>query len=370
MSDNQIEKAEHGGKVWSAARENGQDIGNLLDFSANINPYGVPGSVLERLVESIGWIRHYPDPESYELRMILAQKHEIPPSSVLVGNGGIELIYAIARAGQFKNVLIVPPTFGEYERAVKVHGGNVRKVYSEPENNFRFPLEKVVQGLAEVDACFVCTPNNPTGQVISAQELNYLQETCEKRGVTLIIDESFQEFAHPITPSFIQKVGLRDHTIVVRSMTKWYALPGLRLGYVVASPKWIERIDQVRDPWSVNILAQQAGIAALRDLDYETITKRWIRETYPSFHRTLGSFLHIKSVPSAVNFVLFSIPTIVQPELFLSTLQDRGILLRWARSFDLLDETWFRTAIRLPVENEQLFKVLQEVLPRHVTKQI
>jgi threonine-phosphate decarboxylase len=352
----------HGG----ATRRGGQP---LLDFSASINPLGPPESVLRVLRDHLPDIAHYPDPECRELTELLARMHGVPAECVLVGNGSNELIYAIARALRPKRVAIAEPTYTEYLRASLLVGAEVDHWLAEGEN---FTVEPFEPGA--VDLVWLCNPNNPTA---SSWPFQRTTEWMKEHPTTFfVIDEAFMPFQSTDSyewgiESFVYLswwLTKLSNVLILRSMTKWFSCPGLRLGYVIAHPDLIVRIAREVVPWSVSCLAQVAGVAALQDVDFQDHTETWMAKTYspfggsPTFAKraqATGSCLSV--VHSWVNFVLVRFHNTTARELT-AQLVDYGIAIRDASNFVGLDEHYVRIAVRLPEENERLFAALKEIL--------
>lgn len=366
-------QASHGGQVWAAARQLGLSPGQILDFSANLNPFGPPPAVMECLRRNLSSVAWYPEPHAAALKRRLAEAAGRPPGEVAVGNGASELIYLSAQVLRPRKALIVSPTFGEYERALRFAGVAapvaVERFYlavprhgGEP---FRLPVDRLLARLrcGSVDLVVVCNPNNPTGTLVAGDDLAAISRAARAQGAWLLLDASFLDFL----PA--PEVGLPpepwDRLIILKSLTKLYCLPGLRLGYMVAPADLVAAVEAARDPWSVNALAQIAGLQCLREEAYVART----REALPRFRRGLEDGLRwlgrsclpgLEVYPSAANFLLGRVPAAAGGAASLaSRLVGRGILIRVAADFVPLDETYFRLAVRLPEENDRLLAQLQ-----------
>lgn len=253
----------HGGFDFGELRSAGVDPESLIDFSVNINPYGASPRALESL-HSFDPTR-YPDRHTLDLRGALAYANHVTIEHVLVGNGAAELIWLIAhtwiRSGE--TVLIAAPTFGEYERAARACAANVILFRASP-LHFQADVEALIDQIKRTRPrlVFLCNPNNPTGAYLSDPIIQHIAEANSE--CLLILDESYRAF---VTLSPFGKPPT-DNTIVLRSMTKDFALAGLRLGYALAQPKWIHAMRSCQPPWSVNGAAQTAGFVALSDIHY------------------------------------------------------------------------------------------------------
>jgi threonine-phosphate decarboxylase len=340
---------EHGGAV--VARR------PLLDFSASINPLGPSPAVLLALQHALPAIAHYPEPRSATLVRRLAQHHNIEPERIVVGNGSSELIQFLPRLFEAKHAAIVEPTYTEYLRACSLAG--VRVTHWLPSQDAGFAPEPFDPQGAEV--VWLGNPNNPTGQLWPRGALASWVEA--HRNVGFVVDESFLPFRddekeHTLVPL----AGRLRNLVVLRSMTKVHALPGLRLGYAILNELAADRLRESLVPWSVNVLAQAAGLAALEDIDFLERTRRWLREELPEFTsqlQTCGS--RLRPLPSQANFLLLRLHRFTGAELT-ARLAERGIAIRDASNFPGLDDRYVRVAVRWPEENRRLVAELRTLL--------
>lgn len=334
----------------------------LLDFSASINPLGPPKSVLEALRAALPDIAHYPDPECRELTERIAAYHHVDPAMVVVGNGSNELIYAIARALRPKRVAIAEPTYTEYLRASLLVGAGVDHWLAEGTQFKLTPFEP--EG---ADIVWLANPNNPTGNMWASAA--YLARWMEAHPRSqFVMDEAFlplrPEACLPrgYPPSLIPYVGPVENLIVLSSLTKLYALPGLRLGYAIARPEVARKIRSELVPWSVNGLALIAGRVALEDADFYHRTWMWLADQAGTFGDHLQrASANLTLLRSQTNFVLVRLKGITAPQL-VEQLAPHGILIRDASNFVGLDDRYVRIAIRTEPENQRLFNALAAVL--------
>jgi threonine-phosphate decarboxylase len=329
----------------------------VLDFSVSVNPLGPPASVLSVLGANLPAVARYPDPQSRELAERLARVDGVGPGQVVVGNGSTELIYAAARAFLPRRVAIAEPTFTEYLRASLLVGAEVDHwVAEEPD----FTPEPFDPGGA--DLVWLCNPNNPTGRLWPGARTVAAWVEAHPRTV-LVVDEAFLPLATAPSESLAQATGRLTNLVVLRSLTKYYALPGLRLGYAVASPGVAARLRAQVPPWSVNALAQAAGLAALDDDDYRRRTAEWLTsEDTRQFEARLASLSgRLRPVRSEANFVLARAEHTTAARLT-ARLARRGVLVRDASNFVGLDEHWFRIAKRTAGENQRVLDALRQVL--------
>jgi threonine-phosphate decarboxylase len=332
----------------------------LLDFSVTVNPLGPPASVLRALQRGVGAIGRYPDPECRLLTECLAEQHSCRTDEVVVGNGANDLIYAITRAVRPRHVAIAEPTYTEYLRAALLAGAPVAHWLAEGDDFQPSPFDP--EG---ADLLWLCNPNNPTGQLWPLP--SELSAWMAAHPQTLFaIDEAFLPLLLPDENdrerSMIPAIGTLPNVVVLRSLTKQYALPGLRLGYAVASEQWARRIRAEVAPWSVNALAQLAGVAALEDKEYEARTQSWLATEAQSWVARLGrSSGRLRPVPSATSFVLARLEGRRAAEVG-AHLARHGIAVREASNFVGLDGRYLRLAARTSEDNRRLLDLLNELL--------
>ena len=353
-----LERFGHGGDLRTAEDIYGHR-NKWLDFSANMNPFGPPVMVREIMRKHWREIAHYPDPEVRELRSKLAERYQIPPESILVGNGAAELIDLAVRTLHPAKTAVIRPSFSEYEEAVHKIGGEVLPIPLFESDGFRLKhTEELANAASAADCLLLGHPNNPTGALIESALLDDL--LAESR--MLMLDEAFMDFiADEASHSFIRRAAESRKLIVFRSMTKFFAIPGIRLGFLVAHPDFILRLKKLQVHWSVNFLAQRIGTAVLEDHAYADRTHKWLmteRAWLVSALRGIG----LQVIPSETNFLLFSMPS--NSGWVASALQKhaakQGILLRDASLFPGLGGTYCRIAVRKRHENKQLVEVLQD----------
>ncbi len=347
----------HGGNLRWAAALVGCDPAEILDFSASINPLGLPASVRVALAQSWQALEHYPDPRCELLSQALSQLHQVPSDWILVGNGAAELLTWIARTLETRQpVGLIRPAFADYERALSSFG--IRPVAlplsleqircdSEP-----MPLQ-VPPGLGSI---LINNPHNPTGILWPRETI--LQAISGDPQRIWVIDEAFMDFLPPSKEqSLIPDIFSQPNLIILRSLTKFYAMPGLRIGYVVAPPELIQQWQQWRDPWSVNSFAQIAARVALGDMDFQAKTWAWLATTRQELETGLGQLPGFTPFPSQANFLLVHYSGSVQ-QLQETLLRRARILIRDCLSFPELGNHYFRVAVRTALDNQRLLAAL------------
>lgn len=355
---------EHGGNLTAAAekyRLSGEDI---IDFSANINPLGLPRSVKKNIVRDLKNIVNYPEPQSHELRKELAGMLNLLDENILIGNGATELIYLIVAALKPERVLIPAPCFSEYERASKLVGARIRFIKSKKEESFKPDLEKIIRCLDGTDMLFVCNPCNPTGVTFDRDEIMYLLKECGKNKVTLVLDEVFIDFAEDAQYlTLLGETARFSNLLILRSLTKIYALPGLRIGYMAGGGKQIKKIAEYQYPWSVNSMAQLAAKTIIRDSGYVERARRYVFAEREYLFRALGKINGIKPFSPGANFIFCELGgKKISSGKLEEELGKKGILIRDCSNFRGLNDKYFRVAVKKRGENRKLVTALREVL--------
>ena len=350
----------HGGNVYKAAQEQRVPAEQIIDFSASINPLGPPAAVLRAIRSALKQIVHYPDPDCRKLRQALALRCGMDPDMILVGNGSSELIHLLPRALRIKSALIIGPTFEEYARALLEAGSVVQYVHAKREQRFRPPLQDVLERLSakrsKFDAVFLCNPNNPTGQVMNRRALCELAEVVERQQGWLIVDEAFIDYSQE--QSVVSLLKEHPHMVVLRSLTKFYAMPGLRIGYLLGASKVVCLVKERQPPWSVNSLAQEASCAALQDEAYADKSCIFMENERSCFVRGLRSLSGLQVYSSAANFVLIGLPAWTSAGELTNRLASERLLVRDCSTLPGLTTQMIRVAIRTAKENQRLVTAL------------
>lgn len=329
---------------------------HILDFSANINPFGPPLSIQENWTDFLQGVWQYPDPQTTSLKRKLAGREGVEEEQLLIGNGGAEIISLIGRFLAGKKVMIVEPAFSEYEKACRINGCDIS--YFHLEEGWESDFDQLKERLSEVDAVFLCNPNNPTGVYYPLKVILPILHECEKHNCFLIIDEAFHDFVmeyEPLSP-FIKEY---QHLILLRSLTKMFAIPGLRLGYAIASRETIVKLSSYQPHWSVNSVALAVGELCVEEEDYIKNTVQFIR----SEREKLFLFYEKNAFEvsrSKVNFYLLRDSQLVDPYPLFQFLLEKGIVPRHTFNFPGLEGRWLRFAIRSEEENNHLMEAMQE----------
>ena len=353
----------HGGNVAEICKKYNLKEDTIIDFSTNVNPLGFPKGVQVLLRREGAKIVRYPDTNSTELKKEIATRLDVNEKTILVGNGSTELIYLIPRVFKPLCALIPIPTFIEYEKSLLSLECKLRYIPLKEEENFRVNIDEIIKLLPKMDVVYLCNPNNPTGVLLPKNAVIHLIIKAEKRRTLVIIDEAFMDFAD--NESVIAEVKRRKNLIVIKSLTKFFGIPGLRLGYLVSNSKIVDKISRHKEPWTVNILAQKAGISCFKDEKFIMRTKRFIDRERKYLLTELNRLQGLKSYNSSTNYLLVKI---VRSGLSSGKLYEKmaqqGLLIRDCRSFRGLGDKFVRIAVRGRRENNLLIKKLKEALER------
>ena len=382
----------HGGNIYKIFRE--KNIKEILDYSSNINPYGIPESLKKRITENLEILERYPDPDYIELRQKLAYLNKVDISNIILGNGATEIIFLFMEVINPQKLLIVSPTFGEYERAVKatervenssILGDSHKKKYDEKSfgkqkieieyfelkesDDFKLNISNLKNELAKkYNLLIICNPNNPTGKFLKLDETEEILKECNKYNTKLFIDEAFIDFLKDgMKESIINTKENRYNLFVTRAFTKFFAIPGLRLGYGIYFDKKLEkRISEKKEPWSVNNIAEMAGLTVLDDTKYIEETLKWIEEEKIYMYEKLNKISGIKVYETEVNFITGKIDEKLFSEglnvkILREKMLEQGILIRDASNFNFLDERFFRLAIKNRKNNNRVIETLKKI---------
>ncbi|QJB55507.1 cobyric acid synthase [Pseudodesulfovibrio sp. zrk46] len=351
------QKFAHGGNLRKMAEMAGCLPEEILDFSANVNPLGPPpwlGQVVGQALQSVD---SYPDPDSHDLLMAASEVYKVWPTQVIAGNGASELLFTIAGLGGYGQAIIPSPAYVDYARACKAH--RVKTVEMPMTEDFHVDFPAMGSLLRTPSLVFLCSPNNPTGTTFSAADLREVAEMFPK--CRFIVDESFADFLPDGTDRLIR--NRPSNVITVLSMTKFYAIPGIRLGLAFADPDVILKIKQAMPAWSVNVLAQKVGARCLRDVQYGKYTREQTALLRENLAAGLREIPGIKVLPGTANYLLCRVDRIGQDAvpLYERLLAEHHIAIRLCGNYEGLDNNWFRVAVRNEKDNERLINAMEAV---------
>ncbi|PZO21328.1 MAG: threonine-phosphate decarboxylase [Leptolyngbya foveolarum] len=349
----------HGGNLaWAAGLAHCAPA-ELLDFSASISPLGPPRSVRAAVQADFLSVRDYPDPAYGDLRRAIAHHHKVPIESVMPGNGAAELLTWAARdLAQMETCFCLSPGFSDYDRALQAFGCVSTKLPCFNASNWQ---ESLLGQSLDLEQCglLLNNPHNPTGMLFDREQI---RSVLSRVGL-VVVDEAFMDFLPPErSQSVIDWISEFENLVVIRSLTKFYSMPGLRLGYAIAQPKTLKRWQTWRDPWSVNTLAISAGIAALQDTKFQRQTWDWLAAANRQMYKSLAAIPELSPLPGCVNFFLVACEksvTALQENL----LKRHRIYIRDCMSFEGLGDRYFRVAVKMQDENLRLVRAIADVLP-------
>lgn len=406
-------KPVHGGNLAWAATVAGCPVASILDFSASINPLGPPDSAIHAIQTQIGKLKAYPDPNYQELRKALSLVHPpLTPEWILPGNGAAELLtWAALDLSKLETTYLLTPAFGDYRRALQTFEANITECpLTLGESKLVSPWSGIIEtdlntgeaGDSEIEmntldkkkgasqpldlhqgfphsskptahtlsltlnphlsnpskkGLLLNNPHNPTGMLIEPEAIvPYLQEFS-----LVVVDEAFMDFLPPPQlQSLIPLVTEFDNLVILRSLTKFYSLPGLRLGYAIAHPERLRKWQQWRDPWPVNTLAIGAAQAVLQDQKFQQLTWDWLADARPKLFQGLAELPGLQPYPGAANFLLVHSQKSVD-WLQITLLKQHRILIRDCLSFPELGDRYFRVAVRTQADNQKLVNALAEI---------
>jgi len=358
----------HGGDVWGFSRKYNVPVEKVLDFSGPINHLGPSPKAVEAVKQNARLIRFYPDPNPVELREEIAAYvgHGVGAENIILGNGSIELIYMLTEVFPRNFKAIIPvPSFTEYEKAVLRVGGEA--IFVQLPSDFALDTESVKKAVTDdTRIIYICNPHSPSGTLYSQEIILDLVEFCQKKDIFVSIDENYIEFSSKgqdaTVAGYVKKY---ENLFVIRSVTKFYGMPGIRFGYGVAAESFIDTLQTVRQPWSINGLAGCATLAAFKDKEFIENTKRTIVKEKAEFARMLTEIDGFHVFPSETNFLLVKI---LKPKLTSTGLREElakeGLLIRDCSTFVGLDNSYFRVTVRSSKENLKLIKTLTEALKK------
>lgn len=345
----------HGGKV-------GQD--KILDFSSNINPLGITAKIRDIIIQQIKFINRYPDPECKSARQNLGDYLKISRDNILIGNGSCEFIYLIPSALKCSSVFTYQPAFSEYSVAGQLCGVKNISLWADEKDGFAMDVEKIIKCAPKVNLIILCNPNNPTGHLLKKEGLLDLLKACQKNKTYLLIDEVFMEFVQAEEKySLLKEAAKQKYLLVLRSLTKFFSLPGLRVGYLVADKEVLEKIKLFQPTWSVNTLAQGIISNRLFDGNFIKRTKAYVRKEKEFLFNRLQQIQGIEPFYPLANFIFCKITHERFNAYALSKcLIKSGILIRNCSNFQGLDSRFFRIAVRKRKENTYLIGCLKKIL--------
>lgn len=345
----------HGGDIYTYQ--------GMLDFSANINPLGLPEAVVQAAAKGAALSAAYPDTQCRALRQALAQTEGpgwLQPDNIICGNGAADLIFMLALAAKPRRALLLAPGFHEYEQALRAVGCQISYYYLPEAEGFQLDVARLLAQMQaeKPDMLFVCNPNNPTGLALPRPELQPLAERCRQTGALLVLDECFNEFLdEPAAYTLKPLLPANQQLFILKAFTKLYAMPGLRLGFgLCTNAALLAQMEACAQPWRVSTPAQLAGLAALQETAYVAQAQALVQQER-AFLLTELNKLGLQTYNSMANYLFFRAPQ--APKLAEACRsQQPGVLIRDCSNYVGLEPGYFRVAVRTRLENEQLLQAL------------
>ncbi|MEG2639632.1 MAG: histidinol-phosphate transaminase [Clostridiales bacterium] len=340
----------HGGDVYTYE--------NMVDFSANINPLGIPQSIVLAATKGATLSAQYPDVECRELKKSLAIAEDIKSENIACGNGAADLIFSLVLATKPKKAIMLAPTFYEYEQALRAIDCEIIYHQLTETNNFELKNDYLNILDESVDIIFICNPNNPTGLLVDKDFLAKVLEKCEKNNILFVLDECFNDFLdYPTEYSMKDFIPKSKNLFILKAFTKLYAMAGLRLGYGFSSnQELMAKIKEVTQPWNVSTPAQHCGIAALKETEYVAKARKIVKEERDYLQKSLES-LGLTLYNSMANYIFFK-----GPENLGDKTKEHGFMIRDCSNYHGLTNGFYRIAVRDHNENTGLIAVLEKIL--------
>jgi len=356
----------HGGDLDLIERKYNIPKEELTNFSGNVNPLGISDSIKNTLTENIDCICQYPDVSYISLKKSISDYTNVNTDYIIPGNGATELISLFIKTISPKTAVVVSPSYSEYEREIKLNNGKTVLFPLKEINNFKFNVSEFIDFIPEnTDMIIMCNPNNPTGTAVNISDMKILLKYCAKKNIYVMIDETYIEFTESMENfSAVSLVSSYKNLFIVRGTAKFFAAPGLRLGYGLCSnAKISENINLKKDPWSVNIFASVAGEVMFSDKEYIEKTKKLICEERKKITSELKKWKNIKVYETESNFILIKLlnKNITSTTVF-ENLISKKMIIRDASNFAFLGDEYLRFCFLLPNQNKALLENMKAII--------
>lgn len=349
----------HGADINSAAELYGLEADKIIDFSSNINPF-IVDSMDKIVAVGVGSLQKYPDIKYRRLRKNISDYLGVDDSQVIPGNGATEIIYLLMR-NLSGRLAIINPTFSEYRKGAEIAGLSVVDFVMDWKKDFKLDLDEIYRRKDEFDSIFICNPNNPDGSV---REIKKLLEFAEKEGKLLIVDETFIEFAYSEKDrSLVNMVEKSKNLFIIRAVTKFFGIPGIRLGYGISSNReLLQKMYDEKEPWTINSFADSASDFIFKEEEYIRKSKEYFSKERVCMINEINKIDGIKAFNSDANFILVRFENRNVLDVKENLLKRAGLLIRDASNFIGLDSSFARVAIKNHEQNTVLVDALRSVL--------
>ncbi len=352
----------HGSDLETIEKVYGIKKEDIISFSANVNPLGISPKLKATLAQRIDAIMSYPDREYSSLRRKIAEYAHTDMDNVIVGNGSTELISLFIQIKHPKKALIIGPTYSEYEREVALGGGTTRYYRLEEEKDFILDISSLEKELtSDVDLLVICNPNNPTSSAIAKSDMRKILDICKQKGIFVMVDETYVEFTEDVAKiTSAPLTGYYNNIIILRGISKFFAAPGLRLGYAICgNADLLKEMNQRKNPWTINSLAAIAGEIMFTDEEYIKDTRTLIATERDRICSNLAACKNIKYYPPTANFILIKIlkEETTSMDLFEAAIR-KGLMIRDCSTFPFLNNKFIRFCFMNPEHNNALLEIL------------
>ena len=345
----------HGGNIY--------EYEGCLDFSANLNPLGLPEAVRRAVIDSLDQATLYPEVGYLPLKKAIAAYDGVDADQVICGNGAAEVIYTLCRAWKPRKAVLPAPTFAEYQQALESVDCEITQVYLEADKEYcldeAFLEATFLQAITEdTDIVFICNPNNPTGILTEREVLIRILKRCQQVNALLVVDECFLDFVkNPQDYTLVNLLNQTDHLFLLKAFTKRYAMAGIRLGYGLSgNQQLLAEMNRMVQPWNISVMAKAAGIAALKETEYVECGRQMVfRESIYLREEMEKMGLHV--LPGQANYLFFT-----AGEDFFHKCAEEGILIRDCSNYQGLEKGCYRIAIKTHEENQKLIHVFRKLL--------
>ena len=348
----------HGGNIYKKAKELGIEEDKILDYSANISPLGLPEHIREAIIAAVDGTINYPDPECTALREAIGREDGVKPQYISCGNGGADMLYRLAFGLKPKKVLLPVPAFVEYEEAMTAAGAEM--VYYPMKEDLMIEEDIIEKITADLDLMIICNPNNPTGLLTKRELIIKVLEKAKETHTMVMIDECFLEICREEEDYTLKPwIQQYDNLMILKSFTKLYAIPGVRLGYLISGNlQIIEKVNRSGQAWSVSHIAQCAGIAALDNSEYKKAVIAEVKRESDYMKQELNK-LPLRLYDGKANYLFFRTPGISDLDKKLETY---GIMIRNCSNYVNLGTDYWRVAVKSHEDNLRLIAALKEIL--------
>ena len=349
----------HGANVDNMAKKFGKNEHDIIDFSSNVNPH-IISDLGKYVLEGLEKSRSYPDINYTNLRNNISDYIKVDSELIIPGNGATEIIYLLMKSIK-RRLAILNPTFSEYGRGAKLNNLEIIDFHLKEENNFSIDLDEIQKNMDKFDSLFICNPNNPNGKV---KDLNELLDLMIENDKLLIVDETFMEFVGEEEKySLINKIEQTPNLFILKAVTKFFGMPGLRLGYGVTSNKQIiKNIYEYKEPWTINSFAENLSNYLFKDKEYINGSKDYYINERKFMLEELRKISRLKVYDTDTNFVLIKLDDDEANSLKLELFEKYNILIRDASNFIGLDKSYIRVAIKSHNDNKVLIESLRKIL--------